>query len=74
MITPYPPARDGIGAYSKRMVDEMGQQGHEAAVVSVRAATERPPEVIGSLELTPRRNRALLQHLARSIVDFDASD
>ncbi|WP_067482148.1 glycosyltransferase [Actinomadura hibisca] len=48
-VTPYAPARDGIGTYSEVLGGALREAGHEVAVVAVRAAPGAPPEVIGAL-------------------------
>jgi glycosyltransferase involved in cell wall biosynthesis len=49
LVSPYPPERDGIGAYSAMVGEELREQGHAVAAVSARDARPRRREVIGSL-------------------------
>ena len=48
-LSPYPPERDGIGAYCARLVAELTEQGHEVGVISARPSPGAPPEVIASV-------------------------
>lgn len=48
-ITPYPPARDGIGSYSAMAREELVAQGHHVAVIAARRAEDAPDEVIAAL-------------------------
>jgi glycosyltransferase involved in cell wall biosynthesis len=48
-VSPFPPARDGIGTYTRAFVDAMTDQGHEARVITPRAHPDSPQEVIGAI-------------------------
>ena len=48
-VSPYPPERDGIGAYCAMLARALTEQGHEVAVITPRPSASAPPEVIGSL-------------------------
>lgn len=48
-VSPYPPARDGIGTYTRVLGGALREAGHEVAVVAVRAEHGAPPEVIAAL-------------------------
>lgn len=48
-VSPYPPARDGIGTYTQVLGRALRATGHEVAVAAVRSAPDAPPEVIGAL-------------------------
>ena len=48
-VSPFPPARDGIGTYTRAFVNAMTDQGHEARVITPRAHPDSPPEVIGAI-------------------------
>lgn len=48
-LAPYPPARDGIGAYARVLAAALADRGHETAVVAARPHPSSPPEVLGAL-------------------------
>ncbi|WP_194293185.1 glycosyltransferase [Actinomadura macrotermitis] len=48
-MSPYPPARDGIGTYTETLGGALRAAGHEVAVVAARAEPGAPPEVLGAL-------------------------
>lgn len=48
-ISPFPPARDGIGTYTRAFVNAMTDKGHEARVITPRMLPDSPQEVIGAL-------------------------
>lgn len=48
-VSPFPPARDGIGTYTRAFVKGMTDQGHEARVITPRAHPDSPQEVIGAI-------------------------
>lgn len=48
-VSPYPPARDGIGDYTAALARATGDAGHAVAVVTPRPAHAAPPEVVGGL-------------------------
>jgi glycosyltransferase involved in cell wall biosynthesis len=63
-VSPYPPARDGIGDYSAALVAGAIAAGHEARVVAARPAAQVPPEVLGALPGSAAGRRALLGAIA----------
>jgi glycosyltransferase involved in cell wall biosynthesis len=48
-VSPYPPARDGIGDYTAALAAATRDAGHEVAVLAARPVAGAPPEVIGWL-------------------------
>lgn len=48
-VSPFPPARDGIGTYTQAMMAALRARGHEARVVVPRAREDDSREVIGAL-------------------------
>ncbi|WP_327586428.1 glycosyltransferase [Nonomuraea sp. NBC_00507] len=48
-VSPYPPARDGIGTYTHVLARAVRERGHEVAVVAARPHPDAPEEVIGAL-------------------------
>jgi glycosyltransferase involved in cell wall biosynthesis len=48
-VSPYPPARDGIGTYTQVLAAAVRDLGHETAVLTPRPQPGSPPEVIGAL-------------------------
>jgi glycosyltransferase involved in cell wall biosynthesis len=48
-VSPYPPARDGIGDYTAALAAATRDAGHQVAVVAARTGAGAPPEVIGGL-------------------------
>ena len=48
-VSPYPPERDGIGAYSKTLRTEIADRGHDVRVIAARGPTNGHPEVCGAL-------------------------
>jgi glycosyltransferase involved in cell wall biosynthesis len=48
-LSPYPPARDGIGSYTWTLANAVKDRGAEIAIVVPRAYSDSPPEVIGAL-------------------------
>lgn len=48
-VSPYPPAKDGIGTYTHLLGGAMRAAGHQVAVAAVRSHPDAPPEVIGAL-------------------------
>ena len=49
LVSPFPPARDGIGAYSQAVIGALRAEGHQALVVVPRRLQDRPGDVIGAL-------------------------
>ena len=48
-VSPYPPARDGIGTYTHVLASAAISAGHQARIVTPRAMPDAPAEVIGAL-------------------------
>ena len=48
-VSPFPPARDGIGTYTRAFVSAMTDKGHEARVITPRLLPDSPREVMGSI-------------------------
>ena len=48
-VSPFPPAHDGIGTYTRAFVSAMTDQGHEARVITPRVHPDSPQEVIGAI-------------------------
>jgi glycosyltransferase involved in cell wall biosynthesis len=48
-VSPYPPARDGIGTYTQAMVTALRARGHEAGVLVPRARDHQAGEVLGAV-------------------------
>ncbi|NJP91068.1 glycosyltransferase [Nonomuraea sp. FMUSA5-5] len=49
-VSPYPPARDGIGTYTHVLARAVREHGHEVAVVAARSHPDAPEEVVGALD------------------------
>jgi glycosyltransferase involved in cell wall biosynthesis len=58
-VSPYPPAKDGIGVYTRVLAGELRAAGHEIAVAVPRALAGAPPEVVGHLGDLPALERAV---------------
>ncbi|MGW3346938.1 glycosyltransferase [Nonomuraea rubra] len=48
-VSPYPPARDGIGTYTHVLAHAVRARGHEIAVIAARPDPGAPEEVVGAL-------------------------
>ncbi|MEV0828785.1 glycosyltransferase [Nonomuraea rubra] len=48
-LSPYPPARDGIGTYTHVLAHAVRARGHEIAVIAARPDPGAPEEVVGAL-------------------------
>lgn len=48
-VSPFPPARDGIGSYTQSMMAALRARGHETRVVVPRAQPGQPGDVLGVL-------------------------
>jgi len=69
MVTPYPPARDGIGAYALQQVQGLRRQGHQVEVVSpAPSAAHHHLDLIGPKGAAALRR--LMQGFDRVIVQF----
>jgi glycosyltransferase involved in cell wall biosynthesis len=60
-VSPFPPARDGIGTYTETIVKELRSRGHEASVIAARRESAGNPDVLavlptGRSELTTLRD------------------
>lgn len=58
-VSPFPPARDGIGTYTRAFVNAMADKGHEAKVITPRMVPDSPREVIGATGAGPGWSPAL---------------
>lgn len=63
-VSPYPPAPDGIGDYTKSLAGAMAEAGHEVRVVIPYSEPEISSEVIGSLTATGRLDAQLRDAIA----------
>jgi len=68
-LTPYPPARDGIGDYTAALAGAVRARGHDTCVVVPRPLDGAPAEVAGALSWRPDRDPALTQAIARFAPD-----
>jgi glycosyltransferase involved in cell wall biosynthesis len=50
-LSPYPPARDGIGNYTWTLANALKERGAEIAIVVPRIGPDAPTEVIGALTM-----------------------
>jgi glycosyltransferase involved in cell wall biosynthesis len=66
-VGPYPPARDGIGVYTRVLADAMRGLGHEVAVLADRPTPGAPGEVIGHLG-HPRAARAAVTRYGPDVI------
>jgi glycosyltransferase involved in cell wall biosynthesis len=64
-LSPYPPARDGIGDYTAALAVALVAEGHAVRVIAARRADSAPDEVIGVLPRTTQEQRALLEAVDR---------
>jgi glycosyltransferase involved in cell wall biosynthesis len=48
-VSPFPPARDGIGTYTRALMTALRSAGHETRVVVPRAQDGSPGDVLGAL-------------------------
>jgi glycosyltransferase involved in cell wall biosynthesis len=63
-LSPYPPARDGIGNYTCLLANAVSDLGNEIAVIVPHSMANAPPEVIGSVRDSrhgPRDTTALIE-------------
>jgi glycosyltransferase involved in cell wall biosynthesis len=63
-VSPYPPARDGIGAYTSLLTAAMQDRGCEVRVLVPRPAADSPPEVVGAIGWLPWREAAALRRIS----------
>ena len=66
-VSPYPPAKDGIGTYTRALVTGLRSRGDEARIVLPRMQTGLNDDVIGNL--TPRQ--AELTALCKSVASWN---
>ena len=62
-VSPFPPAKDGIGAYTQSLVTALRDAGADARVVLPRPHTDAGPHVVGSLS----RRRGGLVRLSETV-------
>jgi glycosyltransferase involved in cell wall biosynthesis len=60
-VSPYPPAHDGIGAYTHLLAEASRGQGHDVRVVVPRLTSHASPDVIGALPSRGRKSLKLLE-------------
>jgi len=58
-VSPYPPARDGIGDYTCALATAMRSLGHDVAILVPRAVPDCPADVIGVIGWRSGHHRAL---------------
>jgi glycogen(starch) synthase len=56
-VSPYPPAEDGIGTYTRVLAGAVRAAGHQTAVVAAYPSARSPTEVIGALAAHGARRR-----------------
>jgi glycosyltransferase involved in cell wall biosynthesis len=61
-VSPFPPARDGIGTYTEAIIKELRANGHEACVIAARSESLGNPDVLAALP-TGRVELATLRDL-----------
>ncbi len=61
-VSPFPPARDGIGTYTESLIRELRANGHEACVIAARSESQDNPDVLAVLP-TGRAELARLRDL-----------
>ena len=54
-VSPFPPARDGIGTYTEAIIKELRANGHEACVIAARSESLGNPDVARRLAHRARR-------------------
>jgi glycosyltransferase involved in cell wall biosynthesis len=64
-VSPFPPARDGIGDYASIFATTLLSQGHEVQVVIPRLMVDAPATVIGAIS-QPRHERARLGEMLKT--------
>ena len=62
-VSPFPPARDGIGTYTETIIRQLRAIGHEACVIAARSESQANPDVLAVLP-TGRAELATLRDLA----------
>jgi glycosyltransferase involved in cell wall biosynthesis len=63
LISPFPPARDGIGDHAAGLVAALESRGHDVRVVAVRPAPDAPAPVVASIPVEAAGREALLDEL-----------
>lgn len=63
LVSPFPPARDGIGDHAAVLAAALEERGHELRVVAVRPAANAPASVVASLPVRRAERQALLADL-----------
>jgi glycosyltransferase involved in cell wall biosynthesis len=64
-VSPYPPAQDGIGDYTRLFVEAGREQGHDVRVVVPRPTPNSLPDVIGAVGSRGRESAELREAIAK---------
>ena len=64
-VSPYPPAQDGIGNYTRLLVEAGREQGHDVRVVVPRQTPHTLPDVIGAVGSRGRESAELREAIAK---------
>lgn len=48
-VSPFPPARDGIGTYTETIITELRASGHKTCVIAARSESQGNPDVLAVL-------------------------
>jgi glycosyltransferase involved in cell wall biosynthesis len=63
-VSPYPPARDGIGDYTDVLATAIRDRGNDVRVVMPRPGRGSPSEVVGTIGWLPWRERSARRRIA----------
>ena len=64
-VSPYPPAQDGIGNYTRLLAEAVREQGHDVRVVVPRPTLYTLPDVIGAIGSRDRESAELREAIAK---------
>ena len=64
-ISPYPPAQDGIGTYTRMLAHAMRDLGNDVGVIVPRHISGSPPEVLGNISLAGQNFVVLHDEITR---------
>ena len=64
-ISPYPPAQDGIGTYTRMLAHAMRDLGNDVCVIVPRHISGSPSEVLGTISLAGKNFVALQKKITR---------